>query len=206
MTLDVHASSRRVAKLYRERDEYVLKYLPDTAPEDFISLTMPVREEAWRWPRDLFPFFRQNLPEGYLLGVIREEFGPLLDGTDLSLLGVVGGTGIGRVSVTPEGIQPGVEMAPLEISHLLKAENTSERFAALVSAIRSGSSVGGRTKVHCHRRRRTSGAARHTDPAHRLSHHQRLRRNDPFSRLQRVLHHARTGAAECRTSRNLSHV
>src|SRR3989338_9225534 len=98
MILDVHVSSRLVAKLYRERDEYVLK----------------------------------NLPEGYLLGVIREEFGPLLDGTDLSLLGVVGGTGIGRISVTPEGIQPGVEMAPLEISHLLKAENTSERFAALV--------------------------------------------------------------------------
>lgn len=90
MILDVHVSSRLVAKLYRERDEYVLKYLPGTAPEDFISLTMPVREEAWRWPRDLFPFFRQNLPEGYLLGVIREEFGPLLDGTDLSLLGVVG--------------------------------------------------------------------------------------------------------------------
>lgn len=110
----------------------MLKYLPGAELEDFVSLTMPVREQAWRWPRDLFPFFRQNLPEGYLLGVIREEFSPLLDGTDLSLLGVVGGTGIGRVSVTPEGIQPGVEMAPLEISHLLKAENTTERFAALV--------------------------------------------------------------------------
>ncbi len=56
--LDVHVSARLAAKLYRERDEYILKYLPDTAPEDFVSLTMPVREEAWRWPRDLFPFFR----------------------------------------------------------------------------------------------------------------------------------------------------
>nr|WP_314874441.1 type II toxin-antitoxin system HipA family toxin [uncultured Pseudomonas sp.] len=132
MILDVHVSSKLVAKLYRERDEYVLKYLPGAAAEDFVSLTMPVREDAWRWPRDLFPFFRQNLPEGYLLGVIREEFGPLLDGTDLSLLAVVGGTGIGRVSVTPEGIQPGVEMAPIEITHLLKGQNTTDRFAALV--------------------------------------------------------------------------
>lgn len=48
MILDVHVSSRRVAKLYRERDEYVLKYLPGTAAQDFISLAMPVREEAWR--------------------------------------------------------------------------------------------------------------------------------------------------------------
>ena len=34
-----------VAQLYRERDEYVLKYLPGTDAGDFVSLTMPVREE-----------------------------------------------------------------------------------------------------------------------------------------------------------------
>lgn len=103
MKLDVHVREKRVASLYRERDEYVLKYLPESQQADFVSLSMPVREEPWRWPRDLHPFFRQNLPEGYLLGVIREEFGRYLDGTDLSLLAVVGGAGIGRVTVTPEG-------------------------------------------------------------------------------------------------------
>ena len=132
MILDVHVGATTVARLYRERDEYVLKYRPGTAAEDFVSLTMPVREEPWRWPRDLFPFFRQNLPEGYLLNVIREEFGSLFDGTDLSLLGLVGGAGIGRVSVTPQGIAPGVGIEPLEISRLLKAENTAEHFAQLV--------------------------------------------------------------------------
>ncbi|NWB97626.1 type II toxin-antitoxin system HipA family toxin [Pseudomonas gingeri] len=132
MILDVHVSGRAVAKLYRERDEYVLRYVPGTAAADFVSLTLPVREEVWRWPRDLFPFFRQNLPEGYLLGVIREEFGPLLDGTDLSLLAVVGGAGIGRIAVTPEGVTPGLETDPLDIDHLLTAENTSAHFANLV--------------------------------------------------------------------------
>ena len=39
MILDVHVSSRLVAKLYRERDEYVLKYLPGTALQYFVSLT-----------------------------------------------------------------------------------------------------------------------------------------------------------------------
>lgn len=130
--LDVQVSGKTVARLYRERDEYVLKYLPGTDPADFISLTMPVRDESWRWPRDLHPFFRQNLPEGYLLNIIREEFGPLLDGTDLSLLAVVGGSGIGRVTVTPEGGRPGVDMEPLQIESLLAAENTAEHFAALV--------------------------------------------------------------------------
>lgn len=132
MILDVQVSGRTVAKLYRERDEYVLKYLPGTSGDDFVSVALPVREEPWRWPRDLFPFFRQNLPEGYLLGVIREEFGPFLDGTDLSLLAVIGGMGIGRVTVTPEGALPGTEMEPLDIAHLLTTENTTEGFAALV--------------------------------------------------------------------------
>ena len=93
---------------------------------------MPVRERAWRWPRDLHPFFRQNLPEGYLLGIIREEFGPLLDGTDLSLLAVIGASGIGRVTVTPEGVLPGVKFDPLQIEQLLTGNNSTEHFASLV--------------------------------------------------------------------------
>lgn len=132
MKLDVQVCGRTVAQLYRERDEYVLAYLPGADSADFVSLTMPVREQPWRWPRDLHPFFRQNLPEGYLLSIIREEFGPLLDGTDLSLLALVGGTGIGRVTITPEGGTPGVEMEPLQIESLLKAENTSAHFSHLV--------------------------------------------------------------------------
>ncbi|GAB3190403.1 type II toxin-antitoxin system HipA family toxin [Hydrogenophaga aquatica] len=132
MRLDVQVSGKTVAQLYRERDEYVLKYLPSAGPADFVSLTMPVRQEPWRWPRDLHPFFRQNLPEGYLLNIIREEFGPLLDGTDLTLLAVVGGSGIGRVTVTPEGGKAGVEMEPLQVDSLLTAENTAGHFATLV--------------------------------------------------------------------------
>lgn len=134
MKLDVHVLGRHVAKLYREADEYVLDYVPDAPNDAFVSLTMPVREAAWRWPRDLHPFFRQNLPEGHLLGVIRELFGPLMDGTDLSLLAVVGASGIGRVAVTAEGAHPGVPLPPLNIKDLLTAENTAPRFDALVRA------------------------------------------------------------------------
>lgn len=132
MKLDVQVLGKRVAQLYREGDEYVLKYLPEAQPSDFVSLTMPVEEGQWRWPRDLHPFFRQNLPEGFLLGIIREDFGPVLDGTDMSLLAVVGGLGIGRVTVTPEGAQPDPELHPLAIEELVVADNTAENFAQLV--------------------------------------------------------------------------
>ncbi|WP_222105376.1 HipA N-terminal domain-containing protein [Denitromonas ohlonensis] len=136
MKLDVQVSGKTVAQRYRERDEYVLKYQTDTDPADFVSLTMPVRDETWRWPRDLHPFFRQNLPEGYLLNIIREEFGPLLDGTDLSLLAVVGASGIGRVTMTPEGGKPGVEMEPLQINDLLTADNTAGLHPKIVGLTR----------------------------------------------------------------------
>ncbi|CAG4891889.1 type II toxin-antitoxin system HipA family toxin [Paraburkholderia saeva] len=132
MRLDVHVQGRKVASLFRESDDYVLRYERDVAPTDFISLAMPVREEAWRWPRDLHPFFRQNLPEGYLLGLIREQFGPLLDGTDLSLLAVVGAMGIGRVTVTPEGVAPGTELQALDVKQILHGDNTGDHFARLV--------------------------------------------------------------------------
>jgi len=86
MRLDVQVLGKNVATLFRERDDYVLKYNLNASAADFVSLTMPVRDEAWRWPRDLHPFFRQNLPEGYLLNLIREQFGPLLDGTTASVM------------------------------------------------------------------------------------------------------------------------
>lgn len=132
MRLDVQVKGKNVAQLYRERDEYVLRYNEGVLPEDFVSLTMPVREAAWRWPRDLHPFFRQNLPEGFLLNVIREEFGPYLDGTDLSLLAVIGGAGIGRVTITPEGGAPGHALEPVVIENLLHGDNTVEHFSSLV--------------------------------------------------------------------------
>jgi serine/threonine-protein kinase HipA len=132
LKLDVHVQGRRVATLYRERGDCVLQYEPDTAPGDFVSLTMPVREAPWRWPRELHPFFRQHLPEGQLLNLIREQCGRPLDNSDLALLVVVGSLGIGRVSVTPQGVAPGTALRPVDIGSILHGDNNADRFAALV--------------------------------------------------------------------------
>ena len=132
MRLHVHVKGKAVAQLYRHADNYALRYNTAVSPEDFVSLTMPVREDAWVWPRDLHPFFRQNLPEGFLLQVIREEFGPYLDGTDLSLLAVIGGSGIGRVTVAPEGVQAGGELDPLDLNTLLHQDVSTQHFSELV--------------------------------------------------------------------------
>jgi serine/threonine-protein kinase HipA len=130
--LDVHVLGRKVAALQKLGDEYVLQYDPGVAPEAFVSLAMPVRMQPWIWPRDLHPYFRQNLPEGFLLSVIREDFGPLLDGTDLSLLAVVGAAAIGRVTLTLPGRPAGVPLDEFDVGALLHGDNTQAHFAELV--------------------------------------------------------------------------
>lgn len=121
-----------VAHLFRERDQYVLQYDPAVVPADFVSLTMPVQASPWLWPRDLHPFFRQNLPEGYLLAILREVLGSALDGTDLSLLAVVGRNGIGRVTVTPPQMPDHAPEEPLDLKALLHEDFSPRYFDDLV--------------------------------------------------------------------------
>lgn len=132
MVLDVHVLGRKVGSLYKERDEYVFQYGRGVAPDHFVSLAMPVRMQPWVWPRELHPFFRQNLPEGYLLSIIRDDFGRLLDGTDLSLLAVVGGVAIGRVTLTLQGQDPGTPLEDFDLGQVLHGDNTQAHFADLV--------------------------------------------------------------------------
>lgn len=133
MTLDVYVRGRLVAKLDHTRgDEHALTYLPGTASEDFVSLTMPVRTASWVWRAGLHPFFQMNLPEGYLLSVIRELTGALLDGRDITLLGVVGRNAIGRVQVVREGEPLDVVMPGFDPDQVLRGENTEEAFVALI--------------------------------------------------------------------------
>lgn len=132
MRLDVRVNGLKVASLYREAEDYVLQYERDTAEQDFVSLTMPVRARPWVWPRALHPFFRQNLPEGYLLGILRESFGRYLDGTDLSLLALVGGAGIGRVTIVPEGKSGDAPVSAFDLQAVLHGDNSDAPFEALV--------------------------------------------------------------------------
>lgn len=132
MKLDVRVNGHKVATLFRESDDFILLYEPGVAPEQLVSLAMPVRARPWVWPRDLHPFFRQNLPEGYLLGILREQFGRWLDGTDFSLLALVGSSGIGRVTVVPEGKADAAPVTAFDVTRVLHGDNHEAAFEALV--------------------------------------------------------------------------
>jgi serine/threonine-protein kinase HipA len=132
LVLDVHVLGRKAGTLRRLGDEYVFQYEAGVSPEQFVSLAMPVRMHPWIWPRDLHPYFRQNLPEGFLLSVIQEDFGRLLDGTDLSVLAVVGSTSIGRVTVTLQDQTATTPLDEFDVGSVLHGDNTHEHFAELV--------------------------------------------------------------------------
>ena len=73
MQLSVYVQGREVATLEQAGDfKSVLSYHPQTAADDLVSLTMPVRLESYVWDDQLPPVLQMNLPEGYLLQVLQE--------------------------------------------------------------------------------------------------------------------------------------
>jgi serine/threonine-protein kinase HipA len=133
LKLNVHVLGRQVAVLDQVGDfKSVLTYVPEVAPEDLVSLTMPVRTESYAWDAPLHPIFQMNLPEGYLLQVLQEEFGPHIGGNPVDLLAVIGRNMVGRVQVAPPGAALDEPAKPIEVAELLRGDNSEVAFSQLV--------------------------------------------------------------------------
>lgn len=133
MKLAVYVMGREVATLEQAGDfKSVLAYNADTAPDDFVSLTMPVRTESYVWDDQLPPVLQMNLPEGYLLQVLQEQFGPHIGASPIALLSVIGRNMVGRVQVAAPGADLAEPAKPIEVAALLKGDNSEAAFAALV--------------------------------------------------------------------------
>ena len=133
MKLNVHVLGRHVGVLEQVGDfKSVMTYVPEVAPDDLVSLTMPVRAESYPWDAPLHPIFQMNLPEGYLLQVLQEEFGPHIGGNPVDLLAVIGRNMVGRIQVAPPGAALDEPTKPIEVAELLKGDNSEKAFSQLV--------------------------------------------------------------------------
>ncbi|MEO5812734.1 MAG: type II toxin-antitoxin system HipA family toxin [Rhodanobacter sp.] len=133
MKLSVYVLGRDVAVLEPVGDfRSVLSYHAGTTPDDFISLTMPVRTESWSWDDTLPPVLQMNLPEGYLLQMLQEQFGPHIGASPMALLSVVGRNMVGRLQVAAPGAKLDRPAEFVEVSALLQGDNSEEAFAELV--------------------------------------------------------------------------
>jgi len=132
--LSVHTLGREVGTLEPVGAfKSVMTYHPNVAAEDFVSLTMPVRTESYRWDAPLHPIFQMNLPEGYLLKVLQERFGPVIGSDPTALLAVVGRHMVGRIQVAAPGADLSTPPQPFEVAQVLEGDNSEEVFADLVS-------------------------------------------------------------------------
>ena len=132
MKLHVFVHDKPVATLESgDGFRHVMAYHPDAAPEQFVSLLMPVRTESYAYP-DLHPVFRMNLPEGFLLSTLQEQLGPQVGGSPLNLLSVVGRNAIGRVKVAAPGADPTQPPVPFELAGILRGDNSEAAFVDLV--------------------------------------------------------------------------
>ncbi|MBA0448385.1 MULTISPECIES: type II toxin-antitoxin system HipA family toxin [Stenotrophomonas] len=133
MKLSVYVHGREVASL-EDLNSFTsrLSYHDDVEQDDFVSLTMPVRREPWDWDDQLHPIFQMNLPEGYLLQVLQEQFGPHIGGSPMNLLSVVGRNMIGRIQIAPPGAALNEPAKPVDVAALLQGDNSAEAFAELV--------------------------------------------------------------------------
>ena len=122
--LDVYVLDRMVGMLSDHGQQYVFNYLLDTPPEYLVSLTMPVRLESYVWQRSLFPFFQQNLPEGFKKDAIRQTLGPHADVTDWGLLELTGMNVIGRVRIAPHGTAVTTTLSNIEVAAILASDDS----------------------------------------------------------------------------------
>jgi len=133
MRLAVYVLGRMVAVLESAGDfESVLTYLPDTNPADFVSLTMPARAQSYVWKDVLHPIFQMNLPEGFLLQVLQEQFGPHVTGNPQALLAMIGRNMLGRLQVSGPGAVLDQPVKSVELANILQGDNSEEAFAELV--------------------------------------------------------------------------
>lgn len=140
MKLHVYVLGHHIAVLEPVGDfKSVLAYVPEATPENLVSLTMPVRTESYVWDDQIHPIFQMNLPEGYLLQVLQEEFGPHIGASPIALLSIVGRNMVGRVQVAPPGSMLDEPTKPIDVAELLQGDNSEAAFTQLIrDHIKSG--------------------------------------------------------------------
>lgn len=134
--LEVLVNKELIGKLLFEEDEYIFSYKSEKE-DDFISLTMPVRNKSYIH-NSLHPVFEMHLPEGYLLSIIKKHFSKIKKTDDFGLLKLISSNIKGRVSYQNEKNKD----QTLTLDELLSSKNEN-LFDELVSKFALNSALSG---------------------------------------------------------------
>lgn len=136
--LNVCVDGQQAGKLFVETKEFVFRYSETALAEQFVSLTMPMRQKDYSHHR-LHPIFEMHLPEGYLLSIIKKQFAKITETNDFGLLRLLAPNVRGRVEYNHSGQ---AEKSPLHLDTLLHSSNPN-LFEELVSRFALRSALSG---------------------------------------------------------------
>lgn len=119
-------------------------YLPGTAAERAVSVTMPVRLPSWDTTFGLAPIFEMNLPEGALRERLRLAFAKATGSfDDFDLLTIVGRSQVGRIRFTGESEQLDQEVPFQSVDEILASRRGGDLFRYLVDKFAAFSGISG---------------------------------------------------------------
>lgn len=138
--LYIHSTQGYSGVLTRE-SQIVFNYASAHSDAE-ISLTMPLRAESYA--ANILPgVLRQNLPEGYLLHWLYEQFGKTMKMDDFNILALIGRDMIGRVRCSLDANSPEKSPEPEDLKALLTWQGSEDLFEHLALKYASGSGVSG---------------------------------------------------------------
>jgi serine/threonine-protein kinase HipA len=119
-------------------------YLPGTAAERAVSVTMPVRLPSWNVTFGLAPIFEMNLPEGALRERLRLAFAKATGSfDDFDLLTIVGRSQVGRIRYTGENERLNEDVPFQSVDEILASRRGSDLFRYLVDKFAAFSGISG---------------------------------------------------------------
>ena len=119
-------------------------YLPGTAAERAVSVTMPVRLPSWNVNFGLAPIFEMNLPEGALRERLRLAFAKATGSfDDFDLLTIVGRSQVGRIRYTDENEKLNEEVPFQSVDEILASRRGGDLFRYLVDKFAAFSGISG---------------------------------------------------------------
>ncbi|RLA83306.1 MAG: type II toxin-antitoxin system HipA family toxin, partial [Epsilonproteobacteria bacterium] len=134
--LKVNVTDLNVGKLSKEDNKYIFSYNHNNT--DFISLTMPSRDEQYL-NSNLHPIFEMHLPEGYLLSIIKKHFSKLTKTDDFGMLKIMSSSIKGRITYD---VKIDKEIKALNLDELINP-SSDNLFNELVSKFALNSSLSG---------------------------------------------------------------
>lgn len=119
-------------------------YLPASAVERAVSVTMPVRLPSWNVTFGLAPIFEMNLPEGALRERLRLAFAKATGSfDDFDLLTIVGRSQVGRIRYTGESEQLNENVPFQSVDEILASRRGGDLFRYLVDKFAAFSGISG---------------------------------------------------------------